>query len=72
MGTNQRAEKTELGRKWDWEGYGWKDQHLQKRMNKKCCAKPATKDQYRHPSLRHFLVSKRKEGYSKTTGLDPK
>lgn len=44
IGTNQHGEKTEVGRKWDWEGYGWKDQHLQKGMNKKCCAKSATKD----------------------------
>lgn len=72
MGTNQGGEKTELGRKWDWQGYGWKDQHLQKRMKKKCCTKPATKDWHQHLSLSYFLVSKRKETYSKTTGLDPK
>lgn len=72
METNQGGEKTGLGRKWDWQGYGWKDQHLQKRMKKKCCTKPATKDQYQHLSLSYFLVSKRKEAHSKTTGLDPK
>lgn len=51
------------------EGYSWKDQHLQKQLNKKRCAKPAAKDQYGNLSFSHLLVSKRKEGYSKTSGL---
>lgn len=51
-------------------GYSWKDQHLQKQLNKKCSAKPAAKDQYGNVSFSHLLVSKRKEDYSKTTGLD--
>lgn len=71
-GSKSAWRKDGEGRKWDREGYHWKDQHLQKQMNKKCCAKPATKDQYRNLSFSHLLVSKRKEGYSKTTGLDTK
>lgn len=51
-------------------GYSWKDQHLQKQLNKKCSAKPAAKDQYGNVSFSHLLVSKRKEDYLKTTGPD--
>lgn len=71
-GNKSARREDRVGRKWDREGYNWKDQHLQKRTNKKCCAKPAAKDQDGNLSFSHLLVSKRKEGYSKTTGLDNK